>query len=111
MKLKPVEFWGTSKEDLKTFPSDVIKQMGYQLHRVQRGLDPDNYGIIKEVGAGAKEIRIKDADGWYRTIYVGKFQDAIYVLHAFKKKTNTTSKKDIDLALARYKEIIRRQIK
>ena len=111
MKLKPIEFWGTSREDLKAFPTDVVKQMGHQLQRVQRGLDPDNYGIIKEVGAGTKEIRIMDDDGWYRVIYVAKFLNAIHVLHAFKKKTNTTPKNVINLAKARYKEIVRGQIK
>ena len=65
---------------------------------------------MKSIGQGVKEIRI-DEGGAYRVIYVAKFEDAIYVLHAFQKKTHKTAKKDIDLARERYKAMQREQVK
>jgi phage-related protein len=62
---------------------------------------------MSTVGAGAGEIRLKDECGIYRVIYVAKFEEAVYVLHAFEKKTQKTRKADIDLAKARYKALVR----
>lgn len=94
---------GTSLDDLKGFPSEVIAKAGYQLHLVQHGLDPDDWAPMATVGAGSNEIRLRDKDGWYRIIFVAKFDNAIYVLHSFQKKTNETSKADVELASERYK--------
>ncbi|WP_202385003.1 type II toxin-antitoxin system RelE/ParE family toxin, partial [Escherichia coli] len=55
---------------------------------------------------GVREIRTRDADGIYRVMYVAKFEEAVYVLHCFQKKTQTTSQSDIDLAKRRYKELV-----
>ena len=60
---------------------------------------------MSTVGAGAGEIRIKDEAGIYRVIYVAKFEEAVYVLHVFEKKTQKTRKADIALAKARYKAL------
>ena len=57
------------------------------------------------VGAGVQEIRIRDAAGVFRVIYVAKFADAVYVLHCFRKTTQKTSKTDLDLATKRYREL------
>jgi phage-related protein len=57
------------------------------------------------VGSGAYEIRVRDSSGAFRTIYVAKFEAAVYVLHAFQKKTQQTAKSDIELAKVRYKMI------
>ena len=69
------------------------KAAGYQLHRVQAGIDPVDWKPFKVVGVGSKEIRIKDSDGIFRVIYVAKFEEAVYVLHSFQKKTQQTAKK------------------
>lgn len=61
---------------------------------------------MESIGAGVKEIRIR-VETSYRVIYVAKFSEAVYVLHAFVKKTQKTSKKDIDLSVDRYKALIR----
>ena len=61
---------------------------------------------MSTVGAGAGEIRIKDDAGIYRVIYVARFEEAVYVLHAFEKKTRKTRKADIDFAKARYKALV-----
>lgn len=93
---------GSSREDLIEFPDAVRAEAGHQLSQVQFGLDPDDWAPMAQVGAGAAEIRLQDKDGWYRVIYVAKFDSGIYALHSFQKKTNQTSQTDIDLAKKRY---------
>lgn len=61
---------------------------------------------MNTVGQGVKEIRIRDAAGAFRVIYVAKFADAVYVLHCFQKKTQKTSKVDLDLASQRYRDLL-----
>ena len=111
---KPIHWWGSSLKDIKDekiFSSDARMEAGHQLSQVQIGLDPDDWRPFEEVGAGIKEIRINLDDGWYRVMYVAKFNDAIYVLHCFKKKTRVTSKQDKDMAISRYKEVIAERIR
>ncbi len=84
------------------FPEAMRGETGFQLSNVQFGMDPDDWSPMPEVGSGSKEIRLRDKDGWYRVIYVAKFESGVYVLHSFQKKTNQTSKADIDLAQKRY---------
>jgi phage-related protein len=109
---KDIAWVGSSKEDLCAFPEDMREAAGKQLRRVQRGLDPENWKSFDVVvGPGTKEIRLQDADGWYRVMYVAKFADAVYVLHSFQKKTNATFKEDIALAEARYKAVLQHQAK
>lgn len=60
---------------------------------------------MPDVGPGAYEIRVRDQAGTFRVIYVAKFDDAIYVLHAFQKKTPRTSRMDIEIARRRYRLI------
>ena len=105
MKEKPIEWEGNSLDDLRSFPGGIINDLGYQLGKVQNGMDPADWKPMHTVGPGAMEIRVKDASGKYRVIYVAKFEDAIHVLHCFQKKSRTTPKRDIDLAKKRYKEI------
>ena len=87
------------------------KQAGHQLNHIQKGLDPDDWKPFDAVGPGTKEIRINRDDGWFRVMYVAKFEEAVYVLHCFKKKTSETSKKDKDLTAARYKELVQERSK
>ncbi len=103
--MKDVRFVGGSLDDLKHFPAGARRQAGFELSNVQAGLQPSDWKPMKTVGAGAVEIRIKDAAGIYRVIYVARFEEAIYVLHAFQKKTRKTRKADIELAKARYKAL------
>lgn len=78
---------------------------GYQLDRVQRGAPPDDFKPMPTIGKGVEEIRVWDDTGTYRVIYTARLADAVYVLHAFQKKTQTTSRRDIDLAWIRYAEL------
>lgn len=101
---KDIAWMGSSKADLCEFPDDIKAELGRQLRKIQFGEQPDSFDSLPIVGAGSYEIRIRDADGWYRVIYVAKFDKAVYALHSFKKKTNETSQSDINLAKARYQE-------
>ena len=102
--MKPLKFIDTSEDDLADFPLEVKRVAGYQLYRVQAGLMPSDWKPMLNVGKGAYEIRVHVLGEW-RVIYVAKFVDAIYVLHAFQKKTQQTRKEDINLAAARYKQL------
>lgn len=98
---------GGSKADLKAFPAAVVDDMGHQLFLVQRGLEPDDWKPMASVGAGVREIRVRDAAGIFRTIYLATRPEAIYVLHCFQKKTQRTEQHDIELARKRLKSISR----
>jgi len=104
--LKPLYFVGSSLEALRGFPSVPRREAGYQLDRVQHGLEPSDWKPIKTVGAGVREIRINHA-GQFRVIYVTRFNDTVYVLHALQKKTQQTRKQDIEIAKQRLKQVRR----
>jgi phage-related protein len=102
--LKPLKFIGSSQDDLRDFPIAVRQAIGIELMVVQFGGMPNDFKPMPTVGAGAYEVRV-NIDGAWRAIYVAKFAEAVFVLHAFQKKTPKTSKPDIDLAAHRYKLI------
>ena len=102
--LKPLVFLGSSQNDMRSFPASVRHEVGLELMRVQFGSMPTNYKPMPVVGSGTYEVRVKIAGEW-RAIYVAKFEAAVYVLHAFQKKTQKTSAQDIELARKRYKLI------
>jgi phage-related protein len=79
----------------------------HQLDQVQRGREPDDWKPINAVGQGVREIRLRDAAGVFRVLYVAQFADAIYVLHCFQKKTRKTSQADINLAAQRYGDLLK----
>jgi phage-related protein len=104
---KAVEFRGSALEDLRAFPQAARRQAGYQLDRVQRGREPDDWKPMNTVGQGVREIRIRDAAGAFRVLYVARFADAVYVLHCFQKKSQKTRKADLNLAGQRYRELLK----
>jgi phage-related protein len=77
------------------------------LDKVQRGLQPDDFKPMPTIGKGVEEIRIRDDSGIYRVIYTARFADAVLVLHAFEKKSQRTSQRDIEIARARFREMMR----
>jgi len=97
---KPLEWVGTTREDLRRFPEAARREAGYQLRRVQRGSDPTDWRPMTTVGAGVQEIRVHTGRE-HRVFYVAKFEEAVYVLHAFEKRTRQTRQVDIDLAKRR----------
>ena len=105
--MKPVSFLGASLDELRAFPAIARRECGHQLDRVQRGLLPEDVKPMPSVGAGVQEIRVRDQDGAFRVIYIATRSDAVYVLHAFQKKTQATPKRVLDLARTRLAEITR----
>ena len=103
--MKPITWLGDSLGQVRAFPDEARHEAGFELREVQKGLDPSDWKPMTGVGAGVKEIRIH-TENEYRVMYVAKFVEAVYVLHAFTKKTQRTSKKDIDLAGQRYRELV-----
>src|ERR1700732_4395400 len=101
MPFKPVTFHGGSLDDLRNFSREARHEAGHQLYRIQVGLDPADWKPMPMIGAGVREIRIRDAEGTYRVIYVANLPDAIHVLHAFQKKSQKTAQRDLDLATTR----------
>ena len=101
---KSLIFLGSSRDDLHDFPMRVRRTIGEELRNVQKGLMPSDFKPIASVGKGVYEIRVR-LEGAWRAIYVAKFNDAVYVLHVFQKKTQQTAKEDIDLAKRRYRTI------
>jgi phage-related protein len=92
---------------LREFPEDARHDAGYQLDKVQRGLPPDDCKPMPSIGKGVEEIRIWDNSGTYRVIYTARLRDAVYVLHAFQKKTQATSKRDMDVARQRLAQVLK----
>jgi len=105
--MKPVRFLGDSLKRLREFPEVAKQDTGYQLDKVQKGQQPDDFKPMPSIGKGVEEIRVRDETGIYRTIYSARLTDAVYVLHVFQKKTQATSKSDIDIAKERYTELMR----
>ena len=106
-RTRPVEFRGSSLGDLRDFPAVARREAGHQIDLVQQGLEPDDWKPMSIVGQGVREIRIGGEDGAFRVIYVARFEDAVYVLHCFQKKTRQTRKADLDLAARRYRDLLR----
>lgn len=102
---KEIRWVGSAYQDILEFPAEPRKEAGFQLGKVQAGLEPDNWKPFDEIGAGAKEIRIREASGIYRVMYVAKFEEAIYVLHCFQKKAQATTQHDKDIAETRYRAV------
>jgi phage-related protein len=109
--LRPVDFRGDSLDALKEFPLLARKEAGHELDRVQHGEDPNDWKPMSDVGPGVREIRIRDSQGIFRVMYVTKFDDVVYVLHCFQKKTQKTSKSDLQLGKERYAELVRERMR
>jgi phage-related protein len=103
--MKPVIWLGSSREELRAFPREAQREMGYQLQHVQEGGDPDDWKPMSSVGSGVREIRVRESSGAFRCIYLATRPEGIYVLHCFQKKTRKTSQHDLDVAEKRFKSI------
>jgi phage-related protein len=103
--VKPVVWLGDSLLRLREFPAEAMHDTGYQLELVQESGEPKDWKPMPSIGAGVSELRVQ-AGGAFRLIYLAKFSEAIYVLHAFHKKTRKTAKADIDLARRRLRTLL-----
>src|SRR3989338_9786566 len=98
---KAITWMGGSRGKGRIFPDAARQEAGYQLYRVQQGLSPTDWKPMSGIGSGAAEIRLHEPHE-HRVIYVAKFEEALYVLHAFEKKTRKTSRRDVDIAKKAY---------
>ena len=105
--MKPIRFLGNALKCLRDFPDEARQDAGYQLDKVQRGGQPDDFKPMPSLGKGVEEIRIWDDAGTYRVIYTARMADAVVVLHAFQKKTQTTSKRDLEITKERYAQLMK----
>jgi len=104
-----VRFLGNSLKCLRDFPEDAKLDAGYQIDKVQRGEQPDDFKPMPSIGKGVEEIRIWDEAGTFRVVYTARVAEVVIVLHAFQKKTQATSKRDIDIAKERFNEFMKGQ--
>ena len=103
--MKPIQWLGSSRADLKAFPDDARRVAGFQLHLVQLGFDPNDWKPFRTVGPGVREIRVHTGVE-HRVLYVATFAEAVYVLHAFAKKTPRTAQPDVKVARARFQALL-----
>jgi phage-related protein len=95
------------EKELKKFPDDVLGLVADAVAKLRKNqtLTMPLSRSLPSLGKGVHELRIKDKTGQYRVVYVLKVKDAIYLVHAFKKKTQTTPKKNVDLTIKRIKSL------
>lgn len=105
--MKVLKFRGSALNDLRAFPEAARREAGHQLDKVQNGQAPSDRKPMAAVGKGVQEIRVRDEAGAFRVIYVAKLANAVYVLHCFQKKTQRTSKADLDVAAKRYADLMK----
>lgn len=103
---KPINWIKTSLEDISNFPESARRKAGFQLRLVQKGEESTDFKTMSVIGAGVKEIRIRTEDV-YRVFYIAKFKEAVYILHAFQKKTQKISKIDIEIRQRRYQQLLK----
>jgi phage-related protein len=109
---KPLEWIGSARRELKNFPPLARQMAGSGLSLVQDGREPEDWKPLDQVGPGARELRVRTFEGGsvqHRVVYVAKFPEAVYVLHAFEKKTEKTPPHHIEVAASRYRELLRRR--
>jgi len=105
--MKPVHFVGTARDDLRELPEPVQESAGFQLFKIQQGKEADDWKPMPTVGSGVQEIRIRDESGAYRIFYVAKFEEAVYVLHVFEKRSQKTAMADLELGKSRYADLLK----
>ncbi len=99
---KPIHWVGSTLDDVREFPDNIKRELGFDLDLVQQGLLPRDFKAMQNLGSGVMEIRVRDVSGAFRLVYVAKFANAIYCLHSFQKKTPKTAPKDLEIIKARY---------
>jgi phage-related protein len=106
--MKQLRWLGGSYDRLRKFPKEAMREAGYQLNQVQGGKPPDDWRPMTTVGIGVIEIRIHNPNE-HRIVYIAKFAEAVYVLHAFEKKTQRTAERDLKIARRAYAELKKMQ--
>lgn len=107
--VKPLDLLGDSLDVLRAFPDGARRAAGFQLDRLQRGLEPLDWKPMSSIGPGVQEIRVREKGGAFRVIYLARLPEAVYVIHCFQKKTQRTPQRELDLARRRLSELMRTQ--
>lgn len=102
-----MRFLGDSRKVLREFPKDARHEAGYPLQRLQAGHPAEDFKPMRPIGIGVEEIRISEESGTYRVVYTARLPEAVYVLHAFQKKTRATSQRDVEVARERFRQLMR----
>jgi len=105
-KPKDIDWRGSSRDDLLAFPVEARAIAGRELRKVQFGEEPTDFKPVNDWGAGVTEIRLDKEKNTYRVVYVARFEEFIYVLHSFVKKTQRTSREDVKIIKDRYREVV-----
>ncbi len=104
-------FWeGDALEVLRAFPSTMKRNFGREIQRLQEGEKPLDSRPMKSIGQGVFELRQSDDDGWYRLVYFKKIAGRLFMLHCFVKKSAKTSRKDLNIAKNRLKQVQARSV-
>jgi len=106
--IKRVHWMGSSLVDIRDFPADARAALGQELRRVQMGITPRDFKPMTSIGSGVFEIRVHSGIE-HRLIYVAKYEEAVYVLHAFEKRSRKTERRDIEVARRRLAEVLRQR--
>lgn len=104
--MKDAVFLGTSLGDLCKFPAAARRAAGYEIDQVQRDELPRDWKPFPEIGTGVREIRLH-VEGEHRILYVATFREAVYVIHAFQKKSQKTAPADVSIARRRFKALVK----
>jgi len=111
LSVKPIVWCGDSLDRIRDFPEPARRKVGQQLNRLQHGQEPHDWKPMQAMGPGVCEIRVHQPSE-YRVIFVAKFAESVYVLHAFAKKSRKTARRDVAIAAMRLSalaEVRRRQ--
>ena len=104
-KLATVAWEGDSREVLRSFPTEVTQNLGFQLWQLQQGERPTDYRSLPSVGAGVFELRDQDERARYRVVYLSRIGKVVYVLHCFEKKGREMPRRDFEIARKRLKSV------
>jgi len=105
--MKEVLWLGDSRKCIQAFDAEAQHAIGVELLAVQEGHQPGDSKPMPAIGKGVEEIRVWVESGTYRVIYIARLAEAVYVLHAFQKKTQQTSQRDVSLARGRLEQLLR----
>ncbi|MEG4021960.1 type II toxin-antitoxin system RelE/ParE family toxin [Microcoleus sp. S13C4] len=109
MTIKPIRWVGAAREEIQSLPEDARKEAGFALWTIQQGIPPSDFKPMSIVGKGVEEIRIRTEDA-YRVFYIARFEEAIYVLHAFQKNTQKTAQKNLEVGQKRYQQLLQNRL-
>ncbi|HWW92876.1 MAG TPA: type II toxin-antitoxin system RelE/ParE family toxin [Vicinamibacteria bacterium] len=102
---KAILWIGSSLDALRAFPEEARRVAGFELRRVQQGLQPTDWKPMASVGSGVEEIRVHTGQE-HRVFYVARFEEGVYVLHAFEKRSRKTPDREIEVARTRLRDVL-----